>query len=109
MIRFDALIQRSAWRNCLENSLRPLSAPLWRQEAAEWELLWLLLTALGAPIRDLSRISKQFRKGNSPKFVLTQFSEVWLKGILKSQCCSLPRVALGYLEEQKYSDQRSPS
>src|SRR5829696_6696590 len=48
------------FRNCLENSLRPLSAPLWRQDAPEWELLWLLLTALKAPIRDLSRISKQF-------------------------------------------------
>src|SRR5919107_3586259 len=30
-------------------------------------------------------------------------------GILQSQCSSLPRVALGYLREQKYSDQRSPS
>src|SRR5215207_5604451 len=50
------------FRNCLENNLRPLSALLWRQDAPEWGLLPLLLAALGAPIRDLSRISKQFRK-----------------------------------------------
>src|SRR5215218_6426261 len=62
-------IHRSAWRNCLENSLRRLSAPLWRQDAPELGLLPPLLAALGAPIRDLSRISKQFRKGNSQKFV----------------------------------------
>src|SRR5215218_5979657 len=48
------------FRNCLENSLRRLSAPLWRQEAPELGLLPPLLATLGAPIRDLSRISKQF-------------------------------------------------
>src|SRR5215207_3554088 len=61
-------IHPSAWRNCLENSRKRLSAPLWWQEAPELGLLPPLLAALGAPIRDLSRISKQFRKGNSQKF-----------------------------------------
>src|SRR5215211_1067299 len=60
-------ISKQFRRNCLENSLRRLSAPLWRQEAPELGLLPPLLAALGAPIRDLSRISKQFRKGNSQK------------------------------------------
>ena len=35
--------------HCLEYSRRPLSAPLWRQEATESGLLRLLLAALGAP------------------------------------------------------------
>src|SRR5829696_1403822 len=62
-------IHPSAWRNCLENSRKRLSAPLWWQEAPELGLLPPLLAALGAPIRDLSRISKQFRKGSSRKFL----------------------------------------
>src|SRR5215204_6254212 len=57
------------FRNCLENSRKRLSAPLWWQEAPELGLLPPLLAALGAPIRDLSRISKQFRKECSRKFV----------------------------------------
>src|SRR5215217_7987985 len=80
------LIHRSAWRNCLENSLKRLSAPLWRQEAPELGLLPPLLAALGAPIRDLSRISKQFRKVNSANFAFWGFCEVELPlyGVLRS-------------------------
>src|SRR5215203_1753417 len=66
---WTGLFHLSAWRNCLENSRKRLSAPLWWQEAPELGLLPPLLAALGAPIRDLSRISKQFRKECSRKFV----------------------------------------
>ena len=48
------------FRNCLENSRRRLTAPLWRQVAPESGLLRPLLAALGAQFRDLSRFSKQF-------------------------------------------------
>src|SRR5215213_53830 len=48
------------FRNCLENSRRRLTAPLWRQEAPESGLLRPLLAALGAQFRYLSRISKHF-------------------------------------------------
>src|SRR5215210_1386848 len=51
-----------SFRNCLENSRRHLTAPLWRQEAPESGFIRPLLAALGAPIRDLSRISKQFQR-----------------------------------------------
>ena len=34
-------------------------------------------------------------KDHSANFALTEFSEVRIKGVLTSQCRSLPRVALG--------------
>ena len=53
-------IQRSAWRNCLENSRGRLSAPLWRQQAPEWGLLRPLLSALRAPFGTYAEFPNSF-------------------------------------------------
>jgi hypothetical protein len=44
------------------------------KEPVRIALFRCLLSAFGAPLRDSFRISKQFRKGNSPKFVSKGFA-----------------------------------
>src|SRR5215208_1358514 len=87
-------IHRSAWRNCLENSRRRLTAPLWRQEAPESGLLRPLLAALGAPIRDLSRISKQFRRDclKSPDSLETKVVEAYETDQKDPFCCGMQTI-----------------
>src|SRR5215218_9206521 len=72
----ERLIHRSAWRNCLENSRKRLDRTSLATRGGRSRLLGSLLVAFVAPIRDLSRISKQFRKRNFAKFAGTEFWEV---------------------------------
>src|SRR5215212_8184168 len=69
-------MHQSAWRNCLENSLRHLERASVATRCTRMGTPSTLLGRSRTPIRDLSRISKQFRKGNSANFAITEFSEV---------------------------------
>src|SRR5215211_2479391 len=64
----ERCIHPSAWRNCLENSLRHLERASVATRCTRMGTPSTLLGRSRTPIRDLSRISKQFRKGNSGKF-----------------------------------------
>src|SRR5215217_9716262 len=66
------------FRNCLENSRRPLECASCRRKKRLIGAFRPLLAAVGAPIWNLYRFSKQFQKENSRKFNFrfTEFSEV---------------------------------
>src|SRR5215212_4726059 len=61
----------SAWRNCLENSLRHLERASVATRCTRMGTPSTLLGRSRTPIRDLSRISKQFRNMNSRKFAVS--------------------------------------
>jgi hypothetical protein len=50
------------FRNCLENSRRRLSAPLWRQAAPKSGLLRSLLSALRAPFGTYAEFPNSFSR-----------------------------------------------
>src|SRR5918994_4895964 len=56
------------FRNCLENSWKASGRCVVGARRGRRVVYLPLLAALQAPLRDSFRISKQFRKGNSPKF-----------------------------------------
>src|SRR5215210_6898419 len=70
---FHALIHPIAWRNCLENSRRPLERGFLPPRGCRSTPLWPLLEVFGDSTRDPFRFSKQFRKVNSAKFAKNSF------------------------------------
>ena len=79
-----APIHRSTWRNCLENGRRTLDRASSTPGSDRARSLRPLLAAFGTPILRLSRFSKQFRKGYSPKFAFR----------ILDKSCSSGRVSL---------------
>src|SRR5215208_6113283 len=65
-------VRRIPLRNCLENSLRHLERASVATRCTRMGTPSTLLGRSRTPIRDLSRISKQFQKVNSQKFALLQ-------------------------------------
>src|SRR5215218_2597317 len=108
-LRLGHLWARSYWFGCRWDKLEGLLSSLPNEMRTKLGLLDVGSTWHPFPPEVAANILTDLllERNRSPKldFRFTEFSKIRLKWVLRSQCCSLPRVALGYPGQQKYSDQ----